>query len=400
MFQFTSGQGWQVGRIFGIPIVIHVSWLLVFGFVTWTLATTYLPAALPGQSGPRYWAMGGMAALLLFLSVLLHELGHCWVALRYHVPIGQITLFVFGGVAHMKKEPPTPKAEFLIAIAGPIVSFGLGAACLGFGVVNNLAGLRPDLHGLTVLGWLLGTVNLQIGLFNLIPGFPLDGGRALRAGLWAWSKDFYAATRRSAVAGLIFGVLLSCLGGSLMLGAGVHLLEASLVTTGMWIAMIGLFLCATAKGTRQQAVLRETLAGVHLSELVMPSVIGMPATLTIESAVRGYFLPHGFSGFPVMEQDRLVGMVTVQDLQRVPQALWPWREVRDVMRPWTAEMEIAVAATALHALEQMAVAGLDRLIVRQDGRIVGVLTRSAVWRYLNLRTQDRSSSKADPPQAA
>jgi Zn-dependent protease/predicted transcriptional regulator len=398
MFQFTRGQGWQIGRILGIPIVIHVSWLLVFAFVTWTLATTYLPAALPGQSGPRYWAMGGMAALLLFLSVLLHELGHCWVALRYHVPIGQITLFVFGGVAHMKKEPPTPKAEFLIAIAGPIVSFGLGAACLGFGIANDLAGLRPGLHGLTVLGWLLGTVNLQIGLFNLIPGFPLDGGRALRAGLWAWSKDFYAATRRSAVAGLAFGVLLSCLGGALMLGAGLHLLETSLVTTGMWVAMIGLFLFATAKGTRQQTAFRETLARVKVQEMATQSVVSVPATLTIESAVRGYFLPHGFSGFPVMEKDRLVGMVTVQDLQRVPQSLWPWREVREVTRPWTSEMEISPEASALHALEQMGIANLDRLVVTQEGRIVGLLTRSAVWRYLNLRSQDRS--KADPPQAA
>ena len=129
-------------------------------------------------------------------------------------------------------------------------------------------------------------------------------------------------------------------------------------------------------------------------------MISVPATLTIESAVKGYFLPHGFSGFPVMEQDRLVGMVTVQDLQRIPQTLWPWREVRDVMRPWITEMEISAGASALHALEQMGMAGLDRLIVRQEGRIVGVLTRSAVWRYLNLRSQGRSSSKVDPPQAA
>lgn len=185
-----------------------------------------------------------------------------------------------------------------------------------------------------------------------------------------------------------------------MIGAGLHLLEASLITTGMWVAMIGLFLFATAKGTRQQAVFRETLAHVTVSELVTQSVISVPATLTIESAVKGYFLPHGFSGFPVVEQDQLVGLVTVQDLQRVPQGLWPWREVREVMRPWSAEMEISSGATVLHALEQMGIANLDRLIVRQEGRIVGVLTRSAVWRYLNLRSQGRASSKVDPPQAA
>ena len=214
-----QGPDWQIGRVCGIPIHVHSSWLFVFFFVTWSLATGYLPDMLPGLSQPRYWAMGGVAALLLFLSVLLHELGHSLVALRYHIPIGQITLFIFGGVAQMRKEPPHPRAEFLIAIAGPVVSFLLAAFSIGFvALLEWLPGETP-VQGLAALGALLGMVNTQLGLFNLLPGFPLDGGRALRAGLWAWSKDFYRATSQAALVGLFFGIGFGLFGALLLAGA-------------------------------------------------------------------------------------------------------------------------------------------------------------------------------------
>lgn len=385
-----GGPGWQIGRVLGIPIVVHGSWLLVFALVTWTLATTYLPDALPGQSVARYWGMGGMASLLLFASVLLHELGHCWVAQHYRIPIGRITLFVFGGVAHMRREPATPKVEFLIAIAGPVVSFLLAGLWLGGAVLGGWAPAQWQLHGLIVLGGLVGTVNLQIGLFNLIPGFPLDGGRALRAGLWAWSKDSYAATRRSAAAGLIVGVLLSCAGGAFMLAAGLHRFDGALLTTGTWLAMIGLFLFATAKASRQQAALRETLALVPVRELMSRAVIAIPPDLTVDAAVRRYFLPHGFSGFPVMEDAKALGLVTLHDLQRLPQSLWAWREVREVMRPLSPAMMVSGEDSALQALEHMAETDVDRLLVMQEDRVIGLVTRSAIWRYLRLRNAPSS----------
>jgi Zn-dependent protease len=164
---------WRIGRALGIPIHVHASWFVVFFFVTWSMATGYLPETLPGLSAPRYWGMGGIAALLLFLSVLLHELGHSYVALRYQIPIRQITLFIFGGMAHMGKEPPSPQAEFLIAMAGPLVSLILGAGCLGGAMAVESLFARSGIQGLVVLGSLLGMVNVQLGLFNLIPGFPL-----------------------------------------------------------------------------------------------------------------------------------------------------------------------------------------------------------------------------------
>lgn len=379
------GHGWQIGRVLGIPIVVHVSWLVVFAFVTWTLATAYLPTALPGQSQARYWGMGGMAALLLFCSVLLHELGHCWVALRYRIPIGQITLFVFGGVAHMRREAPSPRAEFLIAMAGPVVSLVIGGLCLGAVYWGESWSGRWQGHGLLVLGGLLGTVNVQIGVFNLIPGFPLDGGRALRAGLWAWSHDFYGATRRSAAAGLAVGVVLACAGAAVLLGAVVHLIDESLLTNGMWLAMIGLFLFATARASRQHAAFGAVLTQVLVSEVMSRAVVAIPAEMTVEAAVKQYLLPHGESGFPVIEGARLVGLATVADVQRIPQSVWARRTAREVMRPMVEEFTVTAAGTALQALERMALVGTDRLFVVDGDRLVGVVTRTSIGRYLRFR---------------
>ena len=223
-----SLPNWRIGRALGIPIHVHASWFVVFFFVSWSLATGYLPETLPGLATPRYWGMGGIAALLLFLSVLLHELGHSYVALRYQIPIKQITLFIFGGMAHMGKEPPSPRAEFLIAMAGPLVSLLIGAGCLGGAMAVDSFFAQSGFQGLVVLGGLLGIVNVQLGLFNLLPGFPLDGGRVLRGGLWAWNKDFNRATSQAALVGIGFGVVLGLIGAALMVEAWSGVREPSI----------------------------------------------------------------------------------------------------------------------------------------------------------------------------
>src|SRR6185436_17161372 len=247
----------------------HASWFLVFLFVTWSLATGYLPDALPGLSDSRYWGMGAVAAVLLFGSVLLHELGHSYVALRYRIPIGQITLFVFGGMAQMRREPPLPRAEFLIAIAGPIVSFLLGGFCLaGVRLVESLHGSA----GFLVLGSLLAVTNIYLGLFNLIPGFPLDGGRVLRAGLWARSGDFVLATRRASMAGQGFGIAFGLLGGGLLLGVIAGYLPGAIIADAGWVILIGGFLYAAAKAAKRQVSFRATLAAVSVAELMVTEV--------------------------------------------------------------------------------------------------------------------------------
>lgn len=374
-------RDWQIGRILGIPIKVHLSWFLVFGFVTWSLATGYLPDMLPGQSAGRYWAMGSVASFLLFASVLLHELGHSYVALRYRIPIRQITLFIFGGVAQMNREPPGPRAEFLIAIAGPAVSFFLGGVLLGLALTVQTG------QGLVALGLLLGSVNVQLGLFNLIPGFPLDGGRVLRAGLWAWSGDLHRATRQASIAGQGFGLLIGLIGAVLILGAGAGLLPGPLAANGGWIILIGVFLFGAARGSRQQATLRASLGQVKVGDLMVRQVPRLSPEMTLEAAVSQHFIPQSYGGFPVEEDGRLVGMVSIEDVQGVPPASWPWRRVRDVMRPWTVGMETDPETTALSALEQMQREGQGNLAVMDDGRLVGLVTRAGIVQFLELRGQ-------------
>ena len=374
---------WEIGRALGIPIRIHPSWFLVFVFLTWSLATGYLPEALPGLTDSRYWGMGSVAALLLFLSVLLHELGHSYVAQRYRIPIGQITLFIFGGVAQMRKEPPSPKAEFLIAIAGPAVSFMLGAFC--FGMVVAAESLLPSGgKGFTVLGGLLGIVNVQLGLFNLIPGFPLDGGRALRAGLWAWGNNFHRATSQAAFIGLGFGVLLVGLGAVLLGGAISGGLDQSTASNGGWLMFIGAFLFGAAWSTRRQVGLRIALSSTAVRDVMIRTVVTVPAHLDLRTVVDEFFVAFGYGGFPVADEGQIVGLIVVEDVQAVPQGLWSWRAVRDVMRPASPELFIPPEWSIMQAMERMVHTGWDRLVVREQGQTVGLLTRSAVAQFLQL----------------
>jgi Zn-dependent protease/CBS domain-containing protein len=379
-----SLPNWKIGCALGIPIHVHASWFVVFLFVTWSLATGYLPETLPGLSIPRYWGMGGIASLLLFLSVLLHELGHSYVALRYQIPIKQITLFIFGGMAHMGKEPPSPWAEFLIAMAGPLVSLLLGAGCLGGAMAVESLFAQSGFQGVVVLGGLLGMVNVQLGLFNLIPGFPLDGGRVLRAGLWAWSKDFNRATSQASVTGIGFGAALGLIGAALMVGAWSGVLRHYSATNGGWLIFIGAFLFSAALASRRQAAMRTSLASVTVRQVMVHPVVMVPPDMTVQDAVDQYFVAHGFGGFPVCEEGQVLGLVTVRDVQALSTALWPWRRVREIMLPLSQAFCISQDWSVMQAMERMALGGWDRLVVLENGAIVGLVTRSAIAHFLQL----------------
>jgi len=379
-----SLPNWRIGRALGIPIHVHASWFVVFFFVTWSMATGFLPETLPGLSAFRYWGMGGIAALLLFLSVLLHELGHSYVALRYQIPIKQITLFIFGGMAHMGKEPPSPRAEFLIAMAGPLVSLILGAGCLGGAIALESLFARSGVQGLVVLGSLLGTVNVQLGLFNLIPGFPLDGGRVLRAGLWAWNKDFNRATSQAALAGIGFGVAFGLIGAVLMVGAWSGTLGHSIATNGGWLIFIGAFLFSAALASRRQAAPRISSASVTVRQVMVHRVVTLLPDMSVQDAVDQYFVAHGFGGFPVCEEGQVLGVVTVQDVQALPTALWPCRRVREIMRPASPAFCIPPDWSVMQAMERMVQGGWDRLVVMENEEIVGLVTRSAIAHFLQL----------------
>lgn len=375
---------WKIGRALGIPIHVHASWFLIFSLVTWVLSTGYLPEGLPGLSPLRYWGMGGITAVLMFLSVLLHELGHSYVALHYRIPIEKITLFIFGGVAHMRTEAPTPKAELFIALAGPVVSFAIGVICVAL-VLLAEAIQQHGLQSWIMLGTALAIINLQLGLFNLIPGFPLDGGRVLRAGLWAWGNDFHRATKQAAAGGMVFGIMLGFLGLERSYDAWNGEVGISTVWNGGWITLIGMFLFAAAFASRRQAVLRQSLATIPIRDVMVTTVVSIPAQCTLHEAVNQYFQAYGYGGFPVLDDRRLVGLLTIFEVQGVAPALWAWRQVEQVMRPVSESLVIAPEVSLIHAMERMARGGWDRLVVMQDGEVVGLVTQSAIVHFLQLR---------------
>lgn len=227
-------------------------------------------------------------------------------------------------------------------------------------------------------------VNVQLGLFNLLPGFPLDGGRALRAGLWAWNKDFNRATSQASLAGIWFGVALGLIGALLMVGAWSGAVELSIASNGGWLILIGAFLFSAARAGRQQAAMRTSLASVTVRQVMVHSVVTVPPDMTVQDAVDQYFVPHGFGGFPVCEEGQVLGLVTVQDVQAVSTALWSWRRLRDIMCPMSPAFSIPPDWSVMQAMERMVQGGYDRLVVMENGAIVGLITRSAIAQFIQL----------------
>jgi Zn-dependent protease/predicted transcriptional regulator len=365
----TFGQSWQIGRVFGIPLKVHVSWFLVFILVAWSLAQYYFPAVLSASSW-QYWGLGIVAALLLFGSVVVHELGHCVVASAYRVPIAQITLFIFGGMAQIRREAPSPKAEFLIAIAGPIVSVLIA---LGFWAVALLPGATSSIIAVSEH---LRNINLVLAAFNLVPGYPLDGGRVLRAGLWAWSKNFHQATRYAARAGQGVGVLLVLL--------GVWDLTIDMAVGGMWFVLIGVFLYTAADNSHRQVAFKEALTGLRVADVMTPEVVALEPGYSITQAVNQYFLRYGYGGFPVVEDGRFLGMLSLKELKALPRDAWEKTTVGEAMVSDGAQSAIAPDQPIAVAMDRMMQDERSRLIVTEGDKVVGIITRSGIGRFLEL----------------
>jgi Zn-dependent protease/CBS domain-containing protein len=363
------GQSWQIGRIFGIPLKVHISWFVVFAWITYGLAENYFPFVQPELSGApwEYWLMGIGAALLLFASVLVHELGHSWVALRYHIPIAQITLFIFGGMAQIRREAPTPRAEFWIAIAGPIVSL---LVAMGFYALGGFSETRPNILAVATL---LQQWNIIIALFNLVPGYPLDGGRVLRAGIWAWTGNFHRATRYASRAGQGVAILL--------IGTGVYQSMGSAVD-GVWLLLIGAFLYFAANNSHRQAAFQERLAGLRLSDIMTADVVTLEGTETVDKVVNQYSR-YGFEGFPVVDNGQLIGTVSLKNLTAVPQTNWDRTTVSQVMVPRDPQLTMQSKEPVTTAIEQLFQGDRGRLIVTDGEKIVGILTRNGLGRVID-----------------
>lgn len=369
-------SSWVIGAIRGIPIRIHFTWLIIFGLLSWTLASGYFPQHYPDLPIGAYWIKGIIAALFLFGSVLVHELMHALMAQKLLVPIAGITLFALGGVSEMKQEPPSPSAEFLIAVVGPLASFVLAGF---FWVVwLGLDSGDGEMTFAAIALYLVG-LNAVVAVFNLLPAFPLDGGRILRAAIWGITRNLKRATYLATRVGQGFAYLLIVLGAMLLFaGAGFQ---------GVWMALIGFFLLQGAQASYSQVVLKEALAGVAIRDMMVKDVVTVPPDLRVRQLIHDYFLAHGYGGFPVAENGRVLGLVSLSDVKRVATEDYDRLTVREVMTRLTEQLTIAPEEDVSVAFQRMAEGDLGRLIVMDRDRMVGLVTKTGLSRFLQMKLE-------------
>lgn len=358
----------SIGRIFGIPIGLDYSWFVIFALITWTLASSYYPSEFKGWPELTYWVTGAATALMLFVSVLLHELGHSVVALRYGISVRSITLFLFGGVAQIEQEPPSPVSEFFIALAGPLVSLVL--AVFFHSVQSLVAGVEPLLG----LAKYLAYINFALVLFNAIPGYPLDGGRVFRAIVWAITGDMRRATVVAATSGRFFAFML--------IFAGVWQMFAGNLGGGMWLAFIGWFLDTAASAQVQQMMFHDLLLGHRVAQAMGTHGVTVPADLNLQELVDDHILGSGQRSFLVARGGETVGMVTLQGVRQVARSEWPTTSVAKVMLPVDRLKRVDADAELWSALQNMDRDGVNQLPVTRQGRIVGMLSREDVITFL------------------
>jgi len=392
-------NGFRVGTLFGISIHVDWSWILIFLLVTWNLAGAVFPALHPDWSIGMNIALGIAASLLFFVSILLHELAHSLVAKARGLPVRRITLFFFGGVSNIEREPPSPSTEFLMAIVGPLTSLLLGFGFIWLGRQNipemdtALRSPQQLLRGLdplsTMLLW-LGPINILLGLFNLIPGFPLDGGRVLRSILWAITKDFRRATRWATTIGQGVGWLMILAGVAMIFGATVPVLGSGTLN-GMWLAFIGWFLVQAASQSYQQVVVEDMLEGVPITRLMRDPAPAVPPDLPISTLVYDHIMQGDERAFPVVEADRLLGMVFIENLRTLDRSSWDKTTVRDVMVSQNELETVTPREDAMDAFQKLTHQEMRQIPVVQNGKLIGMLRRRDILRWLQLRSEMMAS---------
>jgi len=353
----------------GIPIQIDASWIIIALLVTWSLATRGFPVLYSGQSAPIYWTMGVLGALGLFASIVAHEIAHTLAARRHGIRMAGITLFIFGGVAQMEGEPPSPAAEFAMAVAGPLASIGIGVAAV-------TAALLPWPGEVVTILTYLGVMNVALAMFNLLPAFPLDGGRLLRAFLWRRSGSALGATRVAARVGTAFAFAL--------MGLGLIRIPLSDPVGGLWLFIIGLFLRQAARLSYEQELVHEALAGKPVRQFMTVGPIAVNANTSLADFLHEFVYRYHHRLFPVQDNGRLLGAITTAQLRGVPTAERQIRKVSSATIPLASLPTVTPDTGALQALGRMRESGRSRLLVVDHHRLAGIITTRDLLDFIAL----------------
>jgi Zn-dependent protease/CBS domain-containing protein len=390
-----DGRGLLLLRLFGIDVRLDWSLAIIFTLVMVNLAVMVLPSWHPEYSSLGRWVMAAVATVLMFASLLAHELSHAIVARAFGVPVHRVTLFLFGGVAHLEGEPRTAQADFFIAIIGPVTSLAIGFTATAFGLLlgrpaleaaqlNTVDDAVTIYRGMspfaTVLLW-LGPLNIVLALFNLIPGYPLDGGRVLRSIFWAATRDHLKATRwatfigRLVAVGVIAVGLVSAFGGNLV--------------GGLWLVLIGWFLNGAAMSGFRQTQMKHVLEEVPVSRLMRTRLERLSPEVSLELFVREHVMVQDQPAYPVEENGQLVGLVSYEDVRQVPQQTWATTPVRAVMKPVSELAALRPDAAADQVLEELAQREVEQLPVMEAGKLLGLVSRADLMRWLSLQSGPR-----------
>ena len=370
------GKRVKLFRLLGFEVRIDASWIVIAVLIAWSLSTGLFPFHYKNLSIQTYWLMGIVGAVGLFLSIIVHEFCHSLVARKYGIPMKGITLFIFGGVAEMGDEPSSAKAEFMMAAAGPLSSILI--ALVFYGMYTTSRGTLPE----SISGVIeyLAYINGILAAFNLVPAFPLDGGRILRSILWGLKKNLSWATRISASIGSAFGILLIILGV-------YHVLSGDFIG-GMWWFLIGMFLQGAAKASYQQLVTRKALEGEPVRRFMQKNPVTVGPSTSLEHLVEDYIYQYHFKMFPVTEDtDKLIGCITTKQVKEIPREAWRTKTVVEVAAPCSAENTIEPGADSVQALALMRKYNSSRLLVAEAGHLVGIITLKDLMKFLALKVE-------------
>ncbi len=367
-------KGLKLFKLFGFEVRMDLSWLILAILITWSLAKGLFPAYYEDLGTVTYWWMGVFGALGLFVSIVLHELSHSLVARRFDLPIRGITLFIFGGVAQMSEEPKSPKAELWMAIAGPIASIVLGGMFFGIHLLDMGGSWGRPVHGVLLY---LSVINLVLAGFNLLPAFPLDGGRVLRSLLWGWKNNLRWATRISSKIGSAFGILLIILGVVSFFGGNF--------IGGVWWFLIGMFMRTASEQSYQHMVMRKALEGETVDRFMKVNPVTVKPDTPLDKLVEDYIYTYHFKMFPVVEGSKLSGCVYLKQVKSIPREEWSTHRVADIMDTCNDTNTIDIDADAVKALSRMRRNGQSRIMVTENEKLAGIISLKDMLDFLSLK---------------
>lgn len=360
----------RIGQLFGIGVYIHYSWLLVFLLFSFTLSEAYLPTVVPELTRTEYWTLGSSVTILLFASILVHELAHSLTAMSHNIPIRRITLFIFGGVAQLEKEPELPSHELKITIAGPLASYVLALIFFVFTYLPLGTALSEAFRFLALINFIVATI-------NLVPAFPLDGGRVLRALLWHFTNNLLRATKIAVTIGSFFAFI--------AMGAGLLMVFYQNFIVGLWYIFLGWMLYMASQSSYNQLTLRQALSGVKISDIMSTKLVTVNPESNLNELVNLFF-HYRYSAFPVTDSlSSIKGLVTLHQVKEIPKNKWETTYIEEIMTPYEKCYKITPEQEAVEVMMKMAKDNTGRALVVQDERVIGILSKTDIMRLIDMQ---------------